>query len=134
MSTEFAWAAGFVDGEGYLALRPAGRSFGPKIEVAQISTAPLERLRNMFGGQVITLKMRKNRRQAYRWDLLGRSNIEYALKCMLPYMTVKAKQAELMLDFVSTLAPKNSGRRVTEDVKEQRQRIFAEMCALRKGA
>lgn len=134
MQTEFAWAAGFVDGEGYLGLRPAGRSFAPKIEVAQISTAPLDRLKNMFGGKVIPLKKRKKRRQAYRWDLLGRANIEYALVSMMPYLTVKLEQANLMLEFMATMLPKNSGQRVPDEVMARRRNVAEQLFALRKGA
>lgn len=147
-ATDKAWAAGFIDGEGYLHLQPVSRrrSDGyrnrkPRIEVAQANLVPLYKLRSMFGGSIVKIKRYGDvkRKTAWRWDLCGGRPVRRAVKCVIPYLTVKHWQALLLLEFIETMKlGRFNGRggrrpRLLRSVETKRQRIFDKMKKDRKG-
>lgn len=110
--SDFAWAAGFIDGEGYVHLQPVHkrRSDGytnrkPRIEVAQVDPIALLKLQRILGGSVIQMSARNGRKQSFRWDLTG-VKVAPALEALLPYLTVKKTQALLLLEYASLMRVK----------------------------
>lgn len=140
---DYAWAAGFIDGEGYLALQPIHkrRSDGfvnrkPRIEVSQIDLEPLEKLKDIFGGYVLKLVKRENRRQAYRWEIVGAENVKSTLEKILPYLTVKKAQAEVLLEFIGYMKPRDQkGWTVTmaKDSEIKRTALQDRLLGIRRG-
>jgi hypothetical protein len=101
--TDLAWAAGFIDGEGTIYISPENlpkHPMGLRLLASQTVEAPLHKLQSMFGGNVYL--RHDTRKEAYRplwtWQL-GGALAKQALKAMLPYLTVKHRQAAIALNF-----------------------------------
>lgn len=131
--TDYAWAAGFIDGEGYFNLQPVHklRADGfknrkPRIEVAQTDPAPLLKLRGLFGGSVIKTVRRAGRKQAFRWDLTG-PKVVVALRAIIPYLTTKRRQGQILLEYASTM--RRRGGRITAGEASVRDALYASICA-----
>src|SRR3989304_4776307 len=103
--TDRAWAAGFMDGGGYLgagAWTHKGVSrvqSQAKIEVAQTRSTPLLQLERLFGGHV---RVYQNTHGAvFTWYLYGAKAMA-ALEQMRPYLVLKREQADLVIEFQTT--------------------------------
>ena len=137
--TEISWAAGFFDGEAYIGIT---RDFGNKyqkyyykvcIRVGQVSRLPLDKLQSMFGGKICRCK---NAHQGYwEWRVSGQ-DVYAVLRLVLPYLVLKHRQAELVLQFGATTPSKNHWGHVvavTEEVTKHRRSIWAAVCELNGG-
>jgi len=92
-----AWAAGFVDGEGSIALCRGGRNRRQiflRVEVSQSVLEPLEKLQSLFGGSLRQVMGYK--RPYWRLNLFGRTAVEM-LRRIQPWLVVKAKHAALAI-------------------------------------
>jgi hypothetical protein len=136
---DLAWAAGFIDGEGYVHLQPVHkrRSDGytnrkPRIEVAQVDPSALLKLKRILGGSIITMTPRNGRKQSFRWDLTG-VRVVPALEALLPYLTVKRAQALLLLEYASLMRAKGESphRGLNEFEMKARDTIQQRMLAER---
>lgn len=129
---QYAWAAGFIDGDGFISIERSRESLTAKIEATQAIEDPLLILRDLFGG---TLTVKTNKYGKYLcWRVRG-DNAEMALKAMLPYLVNKRRQAEIVIEFKNTIKSKRSGNgvyyeRVTKEVKDQRLELYNEVKAL----
>lgn len=103
------YAAGFFDGEGYVAIRRksprAGRNanahmdYSLEIVASNINPAPLQRLYNRWGGMLTYHKSKKeNQRDIYRWTCTTAKALAF-LKDVEPYIAVKRQQVDLALAF-----------------------------------
>ncbi len=97
MSTDLAWAAGFVDGEGCILPTVKKESrwkgtvrFGLVLKVDQVVPEPLEKLQSLFGGTIIAGQ------RAYTWSVYSRE-AQSALSAMMPYLVNKRAQAGLAI-------------------------------------
>lgn len=97
--TDAAWAAGFIDGEGCIDLKQNKASATARLRVTQVEREPLDKLVEMFGGKIYP-KKEKRGRDGYEWQLLGDTNVEFALYQMLEHFTVKRKQVVFLLDYL----------------------------------
>src|SRR5436190_24114884 len=108
--TDFAWAAGFLDGEGYISVSKKRASYGiqasgkrvgrPRscgvayhlvIVAVQRNPAPIERLVKLFGG-AMTMCHRSGRGKSdyWRWRIGGDPAVT-ALEFMAPFFVGKAQ-------------------------------------------
>ena len=120
---EFAWAAGFFDGEGWIKIQNRGSDkycgFYLRIGVGQVKITPLEKLQTIFGGNIrIKSEPKGNRKRQYIWTLSTKQAVE-ALKCMLPYMAHKNEVATLALEFENTVGL--TGQRVSPETQTYRK-------------
>jgi hypothetical protein len=125
---DIAWAAGFLDGEGCFQLRRLSKkkmNWGPEMEAAQTCPEPLEKLRTLFGGRVHELKrITTKHRRVWRWDMNGAEAIRDALTAMLPFLTVKKKQAGLVLAYIEMMQiGRSGGGHLTEEQRKAREKI-----------
>lgn len=91
---QVAWAAGFLDGEGYIALTREGK---PVIEVSQIKREPLDRLKGLFGGSICTMgRPTKAGNPIFRWRMTDTPAL-LALVEMQPLLVVKREIADGIL-------------------------------------
>lgn len=116
--TDHAWAAGFLDGEGYIGLQRRNPSCGVRrsgpqagrvrrdgmswqliITASQINPAPIQRLVDLYGG-VKTLCRRSGRGKSdyWRWRISSNQALT-ALEWMLPYFVGKADVAKAAVSF-----------------------------------
>jgi hypothetical protein len=97
-----AWAAGFFDGEGtvYISSRD-NTKLSLLVSVGQVDPAPLEKLKEAFGGSI---KLRR-RPRGCTWIYvltLSAKIAEGFLRAISPYAVVKAKEIAIALDFRGT--------------------------------
>jgi hypothetical protein len=108
-----AYTAGFIDGEGCLAItcrrKPEGRTayYEALMVVVQANLVPLRELQAAFGGSIHVCRSAiggplKSNRTVYQWHLSGK-RLRACLKAVRPHLRVKAAEAELMLEFLQVL-------------------------------
>lgn len=94
--TDVAWAAGFIDGEGCIAIA----RYTLRLQVNQVDPAPLIKLRELFGGAIHQQQVLRNSRKRVLWSwAVGARNALYVLEAIRPYLTTKAIQADLGIEF-----------------------------------
>jgi LAGLIDADG endonuclease len=108
-----AYTAGFIDGEGCLAItcrrKPEGRAtyYEALMVVAQSDLVPLQELQAAFGGSIhvfrsVVQQPVMAKRTVYHWHLSGK-RLRVCLLAVFPYLRVKAAKAELMLEFLQVV-------------------------------
>lgn len=114
--TSYAWAAGFVDGEGYIAVsrkkpsysvRKSGPNIGRprrdgvvywlQLSVAQRNPEPLHALVRLFGGNIRVCRPKRGN-VYYSWRICA-DNALAALEAMLPFFVGKRDVAQLGVSF-----------------------------------
>ena len=103
MATETtnAWAAGIVDGEGYITRRKhkRGTKTQPFVRVYNTDIRMLHKLAENYEGSVL-LDKRKNRpncKPCWHWQLCDKKCIKFLLE-IKPYLVIKAEKAKEVLD------------------------------------
>lgn len=139
--TDKAWAAGFVDGEGCIAL--IGRSqvlkgktyqcFVLSLHVANTDIRTLERLKTMFGGTIYPTnhKNRPNNKPCWTWYCRS-ALAAAALDKLLPYLFSKKEQAELGI--ASRRYIQGNGRPRAEGNLEAQSQISTQLKHLKRVA
>lgn len=95
---QLAWAAGLIEGEGYLQLTPQNRDVG--IAVTSIDLDVLQKLQAILGGSVCGPYDHGNPKWKpfWRWQIGARPTVRSVLNLILPYLCSrrKAKAVELL--------------------------------------
>jgi hypothetical protein len=140
-AVEYAWAAGFIDGEGYLQIaRKGGRRHDaeclrPWLRCEQVVRAPLDRLQALLGGSVCSIGQTSVGRQKWAWTLVSGPLLRQHLPLLITHMTVKRRQAEVLLEFVQTMRARGEpgwAHRVDE-VTCQRRRVLVAAMQIERG-
>ena len=102
--TDLAWAAGFVDGEGCIALCRRAQKIKDKtyhcyvlrLSVANTDLRALERLKGMFGGSINAAShtKRPTHKPCWTWYVMS-AKAEATLAAIVPFLFSKKEQAEL---------------------------------------
>ena len=136
-----AWIAGFFDGEAYVGvIRCFQKKYGRhhyrvQLSVGQVSREPLDIIQKAFGfGR---LYFRRNEHQDFwYWRVTGEKAYE-ALTILLPYLVVKRKHADLILQFGAISAQRMNGtgrfRQVPDEIQAHRAAIWAALVELNGG-
>jgi hypothetical protein len=107
-ATEAAYTAGFVDGEGTISLNRAARlraragfRYQPDLSMANTCRMVLERIVEMCGnGRIeVTNTVHPIHKLGYRLRFTS-NQIRHVLPQLYPYLIIKRKQAELLLEFL----------------------------------
>ena len=114
-SHQLAWAAGFIDGDGFITIQCRnttikGKSYRGhyvRLGCCQASEVPLKELQRIFGG---TIRIKNsgpnrenyNRKTQYIWNL-STQEAANAIEQLLPYLVHKKEVALLALEFQSTM-------------------------------
>jgi len=125
---DYAWAAGFLDGEGYFALakrtakysRPHSRL--AHVTASQIHLRPLERLQGIFGGKIYTHRKTTGGNQLWCWDLHRPLEVVRCIKAIHPYLVLKPEEAMAVHDYALTV--RGVGRRLSDDQIAERESII----------
>ena len=106
--TNYAWAAGIVDGEGHIgatirsaqASRPNHMVRAIRLTVPQTDPQMLERLPALFGGRIRKRgEPKPNHKQRWDYTLSGGPRVIKAIELMWPWLgTVKRQQALAAID------------------------------------
>lgn len=136
---QLAWAAGFIDGEGFIGLTRVWdkvrnyHMYRIQVDASQIHEAPIRHLAALFG--VGKVAFRKNaKRGVWNWRIMGTAAVP-VLQELLPYLRVKDQQARLVIEF-ETSTQRDSGGKwkpIPEDIKCRRAALWAACCELNGG-
>ena len=110
---QLAYIAGIIDGEGSLGLsRQTNReACKPLIRVVMTNKECIHFLHAATGiGNFNIDTPPEPRKTAYRWSIGDRLEIYVLLKTVCPYLIVKKKQADVMLEFVERRIQGSRGR------------------------
>jgi hypothetical protein len=130
-SHQLAWAAGFIDGDGFITIQNRNQTVKDKvykghylrIGACQANKLPLEELQRLFGGKIIIKnsgpnKEGYNRKTQFLWCLSTAQAAE-VIEQLLPYLIHKKEVALLGLEFQATM----SNFRVTPSVWDRREEL-----------
>lgn len=97
--TEWAWLAGFVDGEGCISLSKKGT---PTLSIGNTDSVVIEVIKELCGVGKISCYPPKNRKHKdyYVFSLHGVDNLYTVLTKITPYLIVKRAHALLMSAFL----------------------------------
>lgn len=107
---EYAWAAGFLDGEGHFGIHPNGHQNGKKYLRAQIAAKqkfcdePLEKLVDLFGGAIYHPPS-----GVAVWQIQSTIDLLHCITCILPYLTVKRDVALIVKEFCEYIESQKKG-------------------------
>ena len=109
---QIGYAAGFVDGEGCIAIASNGAL---RLTVCQMVREPLDALHEAFGVGSIC---QTSSTGLYIWQVEGHGVID-VLEVLLPYLIVKKEQAKLALTYYDVTGGKGPvhRRRLSEQLK-----------------
>ena len=93
---EWAWLAGFIDGDGCIRtwIRDGRRKFG--ITIAQKDPTQLYWIQERLGGNIAGVRRGTN----YQLRWFSREVVRDMIEHMLPYLRVKQEAAQLCLDLI----------------------------------
>lgn len=95
------YAAGLIDGEGYIGIQEAGGSFQVRLKVAMTDKGrpALMALSSLFGGRVRPDKAQTERsRESHVWTVTGLAATEI-IEQLRPHLIVKTAAADIALEF-----------------------------------
>lgn len=101
-STEAAWLAGFLDGEGSVSVSLGGRDGKYrtwKLSAPNTAKRSLEKCLKITGAGSIVVKYEKTeqRKKLWQWQVQAQREIRDTLIQVLPYLVIKHKQAKRFL-------------------------------------
>lgn len=138
--TDLAYAAGFVDGEGYVSVKRAGylregwsRHYRLYISVANTNPLVIDWFKAKFGGSIKRATKRENptHKPCYSWIISAKSGALF-LKLITPYLIIKKTQAELCLTFQTTIRKDLGTTRLPAEILEQREQFYQDVKLLNK--
>jgi hypothetical protein len=120
-SHQLAWAAGFIDGDGFITIQNRKTKYKDKIYTGtylrvgacQAHLTPLEKLQDIFGGSIRPKNCGPNphgynRKQQWVWTL-STDQAKEALEQLLPYLVHKKEVALLGIAFQNTMTKDKQG-------------------------
>ena len=137
--TDNAWAAGIMDGEGYICLfqkQGSSRIWSLNVAVGNTDPRMLRSLQRSFGGKISrdTDKQYavKRNKPLYRWGFYGRRAKPF-LESILPYLVCKKEQAETALAYIETLRPSGASviLEISADTIAVRREMYDSLRALK---
>jgi hypothetical protein len=132
--TDIAWAAGFFDGEGCIRINKTKNQYILQIFVRQVDPKPIYKFQGVFSVGAINYREKsvdtnENARPIYTWSTAAGTAVQ-VLKLMYPYLISKNEQADLAIEFQSTVHY-TGGKRVTEEQNIYREQTFHKMKVLK---
>ncbi|MFH1473645.1 MAG: hypothetical protein ABIE55_02005 [Candidatus Aenigmatarchaeota archaeon] len=128
------YIAGIVDGEGHVFITfTRTQNYLCGVDVMNTDKRVLEFFVKYFGGNILLRKRAKpNHKDSYRWQCFG-SKAAKLCRCILPYLIVKRKQAELLLEFSKTLRKgPNENYKLSKKVENKRKMLIKKIKVLNK--
>jgi hypothetical protein len=108
------YLAGFVDGEGSIAIYKhkdsrvqKGYTLHPKFVIANTNEEVLKAIKEIIGGKIKALPKHKGCKIVYCVEFQDYAQIEKALRIIKPFLIIKQKQADLMIEFCNNRIESN---------------------------
>ena len=105
------YIAGFIDGEGYISLVKhkdtrvkKGYTLFPIFRITNSDKEALEKINQFIKGNLKSngIDKNSNHKQVYRIEVIRLERIRDILKQIKPYLIIKSRQADLMIDFCNS--------------------------------
>lgn len=136
--TERGWLAGVLDGEGYFSIysKGTGQRERAMVRINQAGpSAPLmmDKLVRLLGGNVHTAsRLTAKGKVVVGWAWQSSASHRTHLPLLIPHLTVKRAEAEVLLAFAKTVRAGQGNNKLNPAIHEQRAALAAQMLALRK--
>lgn len=137
LKTDLAYMAGLLDGEGHIGitLRKNLRSGHQlRIEITNTNEAFIKWILPRFDGHGAHRKDRwgdGNRKDSYVWYADNRKAIRL-LKLLMPYLVLKKEQAQIAIDFQSSIKPNARNNSITDEIFANRESLRLRIRVLNK--
>lgn len=96
----YIWLAGFVDGEGCIAMYKKGGSIVCNFHITNTCEEVIVYIKNMLQcGSVSTFYQKTGCKTCYRFGIYDRCGVVAMCKKLLPYLKVKRLQAEIIIEW-----------------------------------
>lgn len=132
--TDYAWAAGFLDGEGCLGVYVGSGYGGCKTHVVRVSVSStsrevVEHLQGIIGGSVtVKSHQREGWSQGYQLQISRAAAVVHALEMLMPYIVLKRPEAELVLQFCRGITSKSSPKaKLTDEERAWRDGLVVQL-------
>jgi hypothetical protein len=123
---QIAYLAGIIDGEGCIYIQrrktKCGWSYFPRFQVTNTNRNLMEWIKNTFGGLIYD-KPRKHINPKWKMQIewfTTRELLDKLLIFIIPYLVIKRKQAEIMIEFRNSFKKTKRGQTVPEDIQDYR--------------
>lgn len=131
------YMAGIIDGEGSIQIEIQSKNHVRKVDYFSIRLLVINTDLNLmkwleliYGGKISKRKLIPNRRQCYKWNICSFRAADILKEC-LPYMIVKKRQAEVLIEFMNS-KPENTWN-VTNQTQEYRRFLYDKLKLLNKN-
>lgn len=112
---KLSYIAGLIDGEGYIGMSKHSENRRNKqtyyyqisIKVGMTNKLGPELLYKAFGGYLYHETRKAPKKNVWQWNLCGQKNVLPVLHKLLPYLIVKKKQAEKLIEYCESRNYKN---------------------------
>ena len=131
-SHQLAWAAGFIDGDGFITIQNRNQEVNGKrytgyyirLGCCQATEVPLKELQRLFGGTIRIKnsgpnKENYNRKTQYIWCLSTQQACD-VIQQIFPYLIHKKEVAKVALEFQTTMG---TTKKLTEETKTYREQL-----------
>lgn len=124
--TTLAYAAGVMDSDGYFSIIHRRNSYEMRLGCNQVGDPVPRFLEEAFGGKVYWCAAPgRGRGGWFGWVLTGEGAATFAA-AIGPYLVLKRRQAELVVDFVATIS-REVGVPLSVETIRRRADLYAEM-------
>lgn len=136
MNPKIIYLAGIVDGEGSMSIEIQSPRKNRKTDYYSIRLIVINTNKNLmdwlinnFQGKIQPRKLYPGRKQCYNWVTFSHHSASL-LEQMLPYLIIKKRHAEIILEFMKTKNPEDYF--VSEEVQHKRRLLYHELKSLTK--
>jgi len=130
-----SYLAGVIDGEGYVYITfcKSTKNYLCGVYIKNTNKKLLEVFVKYFGGNITFHKRAKpNHKDSYDWVCFGKKAAKLC-KYTLPYLTIKRKQAEILLEFSKTLRRElKDNYKLSAEVQIKRKKLIEDIKTLNK--
>src|SRR5258708_4861799 len=136
-STDLAYIAGFVDGEGTIGIyrkydlrKEWAPGYAERIIIVQVDQTPLKFIQQFFPKSSLSAKKQYFDNHQQSWNLKYSHTQAYNLaKAILPYLKVKRAQAQTLVGFRENIVhpDKRVSKRLSLEELQRRERLFQQM-------
>lgn len=137
MDTNIIWAAGFMDGEGTITIKRYRRNgrvvYQPYISCVQAAKTQanidaIKILQQLFGGSTSRYLQKPDgmRLDTIMWSAVAQNALE-AVKKLRPYLKIKGPQADLLIEYYSSIKKGTGYNKLSDEELEKRASLWTKM-------
>jgi len=135
--TQLAYFAGIIDGEGCICIYARTHKnktidYFPRLQMMNTSKELLEWVTSNIGGMVVT-RLSKNPKWKTRYEWYTQRHLmDKIAPAILPYIVIKKRQIEILIEFRNTFNIHYGSKGVPEEVYKTRHNLITQLKSLNK--